>query len=116
MIRFTVPIPPSVNEAYRSFRGRNILSRKGREWYKSVVQDIRSQVAGNFVIGPCAVTYEYTFADNRRRDIFNYEKLLSDAITKAHVWNDDSQISDGRVIRLPVDKNNPHCDVYIEAL
>jgi hypothetical protein len=44
------------------------------------------------------------------------QKILSDCITKAGIWNDDSQIDDGRVIRLPVSKLDPHCTVTIEAL
>jgi Holliday junction resolvase RusA-like endonuclease len=46
----------------------------------------------------------------------HYEKILSDCITKAGIWKDDSQIDDGRVIRLPVSKADPHCEVSIEAL
>ena len=42
--------------------------------------------------------------DKRRRDIMNLEKILSDSLTSAGVWLDDSQIDDFRIVRGSVEK------------
>lgn len=116
-MRIELPVPLSVNSLYRTFRGRMLLSKKGREWIKLVVPMITRQAGCiHFQHRRISVVYRYAFKDHMRRDIFNYEKILSDCFTKAGIWDDDCQIDDGRVIRLPVDKENPRCEVTIEVL
>jgi Holliday junction resolvase RusA-like endonuclease len=39
MIEVTLPFPPSVNTYWRTFRGRMIISAKGRE-YREVVENL----------------------------------------------------------------------------
>ena len=116
-LQLILPVPLSVNALYRTFRGRMLLSKKGRAWIKLVVPDIQKQAHGMFFHGcRIAVVYKYAFKCDRRRDIFNYEKILSDCMTKAGIWDDDCQIDDGRVIRLQVDRASPRCEVYVEAI
>lgn len=116
-LHLVLPLPPSVNALYRAIgRGRNILSKQGREWYATSVPLIRQQANGWFVTGRVGMRVEITWPNKLRRDISNIVKSLEDAITKAKVWNDDSQIDDLRVIRKPVDKGDPRCEVWIEAL
>ena len=116
-LHLVLPLPPSVNALYRAIgRGRNILSKQGREWYATSVPLIRQQANGWFVTGRVGIRVEITWPNKLRRDISNVVKSLEDAITKAKVWGDDSQIDDLRVIRKPVDKGDPRCEVWIEAL
>lgn len=115
-LHLKLPVPLSVNSLYRTWKGRMLLSRKGREWCKAVIPMIKEQANGMYFTGRIAVEYSYAFKTNCKCDIFNYEKILSDCLTKARIWNDDSQIDDGRVIRLPVSKSDPHCMVMIAAL
>jgi len=115
-LNLRLPIPLSVNGLYRTWRGRMLLSKRGRSWADVAIPLIRQQAHGMYFNGRIAVVYRYAFKTDRKCDIFNYEKILSDCITKAGVWKDDSQIDDGRVIRLPVSKSDPHCTVSIEAL
>lgn len=115
-LHLKLPVPLSVNSIYRAWKGRMLLSKKGREWAKLVIPMIREQANGMYFTGRIAVEYRYAFKTNAKCDIFNYEKILSDCLTKAGIWNDDSQIDDGRVIRLPVCKADPHCEVIVDAI
>ena len=42
--------------------------------------------------------------DGRRRDLDNHLKILCDTLTHAGVWDDDEQVDDLRIIRMPVEK------------
>ena len=78
---------------------------------------IFSQMGGwDMLHGPVSVAYSYFFDSAHRRDVFNYEKLLSDTLTKAGVWADDSQIVYGVVKKMPIDKESPRVEVIITAL
>lgn len=111
-IDFTIDIPPSVNDLYRVYGTRSIMSEEGRKWYKYAVPHIQRHVPAGMIEEPVTVIYTFHFPDNHRRDIFNYEKALSDAITKAGVWGDDSQIVHGSVAKR-VSPGNPHVAVSI---
>ena len=111
-IEFTIDIPVSNNDLYRVVKGRSILSSDGRQWYEYAVPHIQRHTPAGMIEGPVTVIYTFHFHDNRRRDIFNYEKALSDAITKAGVWGDDSQIVHGSVAKR-VSPGNPHVAVSI---
>lgn len=113
----TLPYPPSVNSLYRTFRGRMIMSKRGREWMKLAVHEARLQANGWFVGGPCAVHVQLWMPDNRRRDIDNAGgKAVQDCITHAGIWKDDCQVHDLRITRMGVDKAEPRCTVDIQAL
>lgn len=94
MIELELPWPPSVNTYYRTFRGRMIISKAGRE-YRQKVQD--QGLATAKFSGPVEVEIEAFRPDNRRRDIDNVLKASLDALTHAKVWEDDSQIHDLRI-------------------
>ena len=59
------------------------------------------------------VEYRFVFPSNRVRDVFNYEKQLSDFLVDMGFMLDDQFIDDGRVIRMPIDKNTARVDVKI---
>ena len=93
------PYPPGVNTYYRTFRGRMLLSKRGRE-YKQTVADIVSET--------CSIKFEdarlkvhVNFHPNSRRkvDIDGRLKSLIDAIAEAGVFTDDEQIDDLRIVR-----------------
>jgi crossover junction endodeoxyribonuclease RusA len=116
MLELRLPIPPSVNAIHRAVRGRNILSKEARIWYAESIRSIKQQAQGWCSSKRLSVSYDYSFADNRRRDIGNYEKILSDSITKAGLWGDDSQIDRITLRRMHVDKEDPHVHVVIEEI
>ncbi len=79
------------------------LKLQGRE-YKKAVADIISAAGIKTIEGRVAVFVRAFMPDKRRRDIMNLEKILSDSLTSAGVWLDDSQIDDFRIVRGSVEK------------
>ena len=66
-----------------------------------------------------SVTYRYWYAEERHklpRDIFNYEKQLSDFLVDMGFMLDDSFIDDGRVIRGGTDPHDPRVEIEIKVL
>ncbi len=93
-----------------------LISKKGREWMKLAVHEAKAQSVGWFVNGPCAISIKAYMPDKRRRDIDNLAKGIFDAITHSGIWKDDSQVDDMRITRAGMDKDNPRCELTIEAL
>lgn len=92
MVTIILPWPPSVNTYWRTFRGRMILSKKGRDYRKAVCEQIADQAIGKFGKANLAVELEVFRPDNRRRDLDNILKGVLDSMAHAGVYEDDSQI------------------------
>lgn len=101
-IVYQLPYPPSLNSYYRTFRGRVLISKKGREYRKSVLRIIGLSGTG-LAERLSVIVYAY-MPDNRRRDLDNTQKAILDSLTHAGVWLDDSQIDELHIIRKPVEK------------
>lgn len=120
MLKITLPIPPSVNGYWRTFRKRQILSEKGRE-YRGI---IRALLALNKCYSPVdcrlAVNITYYFRDNRRRDIDNFAKAILDNLQAGKhepdnlgLFLDDSQIDTLLQVRASIDRDNPRAVVEL---
>ncbi len=89
---FTCPIPPSVNEAYANVeKGGRIKSRAVKQWEKDACWFIKPPK--KTMSTPITAIYRMTFKDNRRRDVANFEKVLTDFLVKRKVMVDDSLIT-----------------------
>jgi crossover junction endodeoxyribonuclease RusA len=97
-LELTLPFSPSVNSLYRTFKGRMILSKRGRQFRVDSLAMILTQERHKFT-GRVAVEYKLYPPDKRRRDLDNCIKALHDTLTHAGIWNDDEQVDDLRVIR-----------------
>lgn len=86
----TLPWPPSVNTYWRAVNGRNILSKRGREYRQSVLNLFTKRPRTR--TGTLSVRILFEPPDLRRRDIDNLPKGCLDALTHAGVYADDSQI------------------------
>lgn len=115
-VNIVLPYPPSVNSLYRTFRGRMLISKRGREWMKLAVHEAKTQAAGWFVNGACSIEIRAYVPDNRRRDIDNIGKGLFDCITHAGIWKDDCQVKDMRITHCGIDRINPRCEVTVLPL
>lgn len=93
----TLPWPPSVNQMWRMFRNRLIISKVGREYRKAVAEQIQIQDAAKELKGALRVSIVAYRPDNRKRDLDNLYKGVLDSLTHAKVWEDDSQIVDLRI-------------------
>ena len=104
MIQLELPWPPSVNSYWRTFQGRMIISKSGREYRKAVQALLMplGQAIRQHATDRLAVLLQAYPPDRRRRDLDNIGKALLDALAAAGVYEDDSQIDDFHVIRRRV--------------
>ena len=84
-------LPPSLNNAYMTVRGRRVMTREARDYKASVAAQVALQanVTGFTVPArtPLVFTARFWFARNNR-DGDNAVKLLQDAISEALDFND----------------------------
>ena len=101
MIVLSLPYPPSANNLYPTSRtGIRFLSREGKAYHAEVHARVLEQLRGYpRLSGRLVVTLACNPPDRRRRDLSNVEKAVGDALTKANVWIDDSQIDELHIIR-----------------
>lgn len=97
-----LPYPPSVNNYTAVFRGRKILSARGREYQTEVMANILQNGRPQTIKGRVRVQIEASPPDRRQRDIDNIVKPILDSLQKAAVFENDSQIDDLRILRGPV--------------
>ena len=75
------------------WRGRMVISKRGRAYRESVRSAVRATEANAFPIdGPLRVRIEAFPPDRRRRDLDNLLKAIGDSLEHAGVYRDDSQI------------------------
>lgn len=99
-MELTLPFPPSVNHYYRTFHGRTLISRAGREYRRAICGLLaRSPGLGgsDWVRKPpgggrIALAMDAFPPDRRRRDLDNLLKCTQDSLAHAGVYDDDSQI------------------------
>lgn len=92
-----LPWPPSANRIWRHIvvggQARTLLSEDARGYYAKVKRDVRKKRNGFAPLsGPLTLTVKAYPPDRRRRDLDNTLKAVGDALTKAGVWWDDSQL------------------------
>lgn len=102
MTLLTLPWPPSVNGYWRSYQGRNILSKAGRAYQQAGAAALAGQQVPQLGTARVQVTLTLYPPDRRRRDVDNYIKAPLDLLTTAGVWDDDSQIDRLTIERGPV--------------
>ena len=98
MIEFELPYPPTNNTYYRNFRGRMVISQKGRDYSLAVARILQPCEA---ITGRLSLTVLAHVPDLRKRDMDGVLKALQDSITKAGAWVDDEQIDIIHVYRMP---------------
>ena len=105
MISLKLPYPPTSNHIHTVVRGRKILSTAARAYYKVVAIEVLMQLGSvPELTGRLNVRIIATMPDKRRRDLSNLIKVTEDAMQKAGVYKDDSQIDNLQIIRSAVEK------------
>lgn len=88
-------VPISVNIMYKTYRGRIILSKRGRDYKKDMVicinDELLKQNVNEIIKGSLKVDIDIYFKDKRKRDIDNYGKSLIDCM-KNVLFEDDDMI------------------------
>lgn len=97
---FTMPWPPSVNGYWRTFRGRQIISKRGRQYRLDVADKCKELgLLGEKISSGISVFITLNPPTLRRYDVDNFNKALFDGLTHAEFWIDDEQVQ-----RLTVQK------------
>jgi len=96
-----LPFPPSINGYWRAWNGRQIISKRGRE-YRQAVADIidATDQPAEFGGQTVMVSIALMVPDRRKRDVDNYAKAILDALTHAGVWDDDYQVQALNIVRI----------------
>ena len=95
-----LPFPPSVNH-YLGRHGYRSYKTPKAKVFDSEVYAIVLQAKANLGLDkPLAVWYQYWFPDRRKRDVANYEKVLTDSMVTANVMVDDHLIYDIRQTKM----------------
>lgn len=116
-VTIRLPWPPSVNTYWRSVgRGRVLISERGRAYRQAVALAVRERWPGLRQPTRERLTLSIYACppDRRARDLDNLPKAILDALTRAGVWQDDSQIDGLAVTRRAVTKGG-FVDVGIEC-
>lgn len=99
--RLILPWPPSANNSHADpFRGGTKTDA-----YKAFMAEVAARVADDgspHLDGRLQVSIEAVPPDSRARDLDNICKALLDALAKAGVYDNDSQIDDLHILRYPV--------------
>lgn len=102
---FTMPWPPSVNGYWKCWRGRAIVSPRGRQYRKMAIEALgESGLKDEGVNSRLSVSLVLNPPTRRAYDIDNFCKGLFDALTHGGFWADDElvdrlSISKGSVIK-----------------
>ena len=90
---FDMPWPPSVNGYWRTFRSRQIISKRGRE-YRKYALDVLSwnELQGERLAERLSVSIKLHPPTLRKYDCDNFTKAAFDALSHAEFWQDDEQV------------------------
>ena len=90
---FELPYPPSINGYWRTFRNRQIISKRGREYREESIKAMQSLgLYDEMLSGRLHVHLTLHPPTLRKYDIDNFCKATFDALSHAKFWEDDEQI------------------------
>lgn len=97
LVSYTLPPPLTLNTIYRAVNGRNIKSKKYRDWCEEADWQLQMQGPEPLGDGPFFIHYSVPIVHWRtgrkvgsNSDIDNRIKCLADAIVRAEIIPDDS--------------------------
>lgn len=97
---FVLPWPPSVNGYWRTFKGRQIVSKRGREYRESVGLMMSAAHMSDIAINERLQVKLLLEPPTRRKfDVDNFTKAVFDALTHCGFWVDDELVDDLRVVK-----------------
>ena|SRR5580698_10610245 len=95
VIELTLPFPPSVNALYDGGHKshQRFKNKRYKEWLRESAQALLGQEYVPFAPHlSLEVHYRLSAPDERRRDLANCEKALSDFLVSSKIISDDSMI------------------------
>lgn len=122
-VRFTLPLPPSINNQYVQVGKRRVLSKEHKAFKKRVRRRLDSLRVDGLITdafiaalkqGWIGLFLDFYFESPRRRDLDGGLKITQDAIL------DGMGINDNRVVDIHLIKRiaptNPRVEVELEAI
>jgi crossover junction endodeoxyribonuclease RusA len=112
----TVPVPPSLNNAYATIGKRRVLSKEGRAFKDAAAIIVRLEAIRQKWKGDKRFSLHLTlrFKNRQRRDISNCIKLIEDVLSEVLDF-DDCMIDEITVRRGEIDKEDPRCIVILRG-
>ena len=113
---FEMPWPPSVNGYWRTFRNRQIISKRGREYRKESLLLLGSMdLSGERLSSRLSVSVTLNPPTLRKYDVDNFTKAAFDALSIAKFWLDDEQI-DRLVVTKGVKTKGGNIQIKVEVI
>ncbi len=122
-VRFTLPLPPSINDQYTQIGKRRVLSKEHVKFKKQVKQQVHRLRVDNVLTddfiaalsaGWVGLFLDFYFETPLRRDLDGGLKITQDALL------DSLGINDNRVVDIHLIKRiaptNPRVEVELEAI
>jgi crossover junction endodeoxyribonuclease RusA len=125
MISLVLPWPVSINAYWASrviqVKGKAMsttyVTAKGVQFQRDVKAAVTAQIGQHKPLdGRLSVAMKFHQPNARACDISNFVKTTEDALTKAEVWIDDSQIDHEVLHRGEIDRKNPRVEVTIGVI
>lgn len=110
MLRFTLPLPPTLNATYKTGNGKFYKDAKAKVWEKEVGWIVKQKKPLEGVI-----KVEIDMYLKRDRDIDSSLKLILDTMAHCGVYNNDNQVAVLYVTK-ETDKDNPRMSVFVEEI
>lgn len=111
-----LPYPPVLNRLYRAGQGRFWMIKEGYEYKQLVHSEVVKQKCETFGEKQIRVKVLLYRHDNRKVDIDGPLKILLDSMQLANVYNNDNQIQELFVKKMPEKVKEKYVEVYIESM
>lgn len=108
-LKLTV-MPPSVNTMWINKPKGRYKSKRGKEFEKEALYEIKRQYKGKLLTGRLKMNLRLFFKGKTKRDIDNYNKGILDALTGI-IYADDEQIEELNILKKT---DNPENKIEIE--
>jgi crossover junction endodeoxyribonuclease RusA len=122
-VRFTLPLPPGVNQQYTRAGDRRVLSKKSRDFKKRAAHILRrlifeGKLSDEFLQalreGYVGLFLDFYFETPLRRDLDGGLKIAQDVICDTLGVN-DNRVVDVHLLKR-IDPNRPRLEVELEAI
>lgn len=87
-----MPFPPTLNHLFFNLKSGGRAKAKDYAKWEKLADSYAYLTPRVLFTGPVAVEYVYHRPDNRRRDVANLEKAVSDTLQRWKIVQDDCQI------------------------
>jgi crossover junction endodeoxyribonuclease RusA len=114
--QIAIPWPPTVNTYWRRHGNVIHLSQRGRSYGEQVARIVRADWPYRQLTERLGVLIELWPPNRRVWDVDNRAKAVLDALTKARVWLDDSQVRELRIVDRVLIVKGGQCRVTIWQL